>query len=211
MQHYSCCENSLGVYVVAAQGPGNEYVRQIDSPGTVEGPLAILFEGTAPRALTALAALRAHCRQLTKDDDITEFPVNNGSSMCKASFSGNHVPQVVFLKVACGAALTPDCGGDGSEGLYMGDEAQSKRVILSQKYPIEYSIELVITGMMEKIWHDTFYELCVAPELMTKGSLNLKANVEKMAQMMSKTFMWSSKLCFIVCLWPNHWHQNGSQ
>ncbi|KAK7910514.1 hypothetical protein WMY93_015198 [Mugilogobius chulae] len=125
------------------------------------------------------------------DDETTALVCDNGSGLVKAGFAGDDAPRAVFPSIVGRPRHQGVMVGMGQKDSYVGDEAQSKRGILTLKYPIEHGI--ITTGTTWRRSGTTpSTTSCVwpggTPHPAHRGPLNPKANREKMTQIMFETF-----------------------
>ncbi|XP_010164946.2 actin-85C [Antrostomus carolinensis] len=115
-----------------------------------------------------------------------------GSGQCKAGLSGEQAPRSVISTVVGYPKFKLVMFGVSHKDCYVGEEAQSKRGILSFTYPMENGI-VTSWDDMEKIWSYLYeQELKMKPSerpaLLTETPLNPLSHREKMAETMFESF-----------------------
>ncbi|XP_003416297.1 actin-related protein T3 [Loxodonta africana] len=111
--------------------------------------------------------------------------IDNGSGAIKAGLAGSREPQFACPNII-GRAKGHTWATEGSEALFVGDQAQERRSSLSISYPVERGL-ITSWGDMEIMWkhlydHDLKLKPCDGPVLITEPALNPLVNRQQTSE-----------------------------
>ncbi|XP_070809942.1 actin, cytoplasmic type 5-like isoform X2 [Pituophis catenifer annectens] len=124
------------------------------------------------------------------DQETTALVVDNSSRNCRAGIAGEDLPRIVLPPII--GRPKQQSAVEDRKAFYVGSDAQSRRDVLTLRYPIQSGF-IYNWDDMEKIWHHVFYkELQVTPEerpvLLSENSRVFKSEAEKITQIMFESF-----------------------
>ena len=127
-----------------------------------------------------------------KDNNQQVIVIVPGAKNFRVGFAGADAPHSIFPSQVGRARHAGIMVGLGQKDSYVGDEAQSKRGILTIKYPIERGM-FVNWDDAHKLFHHAMYnELCIAPEdcaiIMTDTPCTLRAERERLCEELFASF-----------------------
>ncbi|XP_050822027.1 actin-related protein T3 isoform X4 [Gopherus flavomarginatus] len=125
-------------------------------------------------------------------DMLPAVVMDNGSGLIKAGIAGDKEPRFIYSNITGRPKAKSVMLGAGQKDLYIGDEAQAKRGILSIRYPVEHGI-VTSWADMEAVWknvydHDLKMKASERPALFTEAPLNPLVNREHMTKILFERF-----------------------
>ena len=133
-------------------------------------------------------------------DNPVQFPEGTGEvivvvpreDMTQAGFGGDDAPRAVFPSIVGRPKHHGIMVGMDQKDAYIGDEAQSKRGVLSLKYPVQRGMVRNFDDFEKVMWHCFYNELRVVPEehpvVMADTPLTPSTSRERLVQIMFETF-----------------------